>query len=64
VSLHDEHNEHVAIDENEMFVTPNEVIIDVHKSTKPPKDSNVTSPKPYNLPLPFPQRMAQAKLDL
>jgi len=40
------------------------VIVDVHKSKEPPKDSNVTSPKPYNLPLPFPQRMAKAKLDL
>ena len=54
MSLHDEHNEHVVIDENEMSVTPNEVIIDVHKSKERPKDSNVTFPKPYNPLLPFP----------
>ena len=50
--------------ENEVSLPANEVIVDVHKSKEPPKDSNVTSPKPYNLPLPFPQRMAKAKLDL
>ena len=47
------YNEHVVTDENEMFVTPNEVIIDVNKSKEPPKDSNVTFPKPYNPPLSF-----------
>ena len=51
-------------DENELYVPPNEVIVDVHNSKEPPKDSNETSPKPYNPPLPFPQRMAKAKLDL
>ena len=55
VSLHDEHK---VINENEVSVTPNEVIVDVHKSKEPAKDCNVTSPKPYNLPLQFPQRMA------
>jgi len=57
VSLHDEYDEHdelVVTDENEMSVTLNEVIVDVHKSKEPPEDSNVTSPKPYNPPLPFP----------
>ena len=29
-----------------------------------PKDPKQTSPKPYTPPLPFPQRMAMAKLDL
>ena len=67
VSLHDEHDkhdEHVVNAENEVSVPPNEVIVDVHKSKEPPKDSNVTSPKPYNPPLSFPQRMAKAKVDL
>jgi len=32
VSLHDEYDEHVVTDENEMSVTLNEVIVDVHKS--------------------------------
>ena len=54
-----------AVNENEVFVPLNEVIDDVHnKSKEPLKDSNVASPKPYNPPLPFPQRMAKAKLDL
>ena len=66
MSLHDEYDEHdelVVTDENEMSVTLNEVIVDVHKSKEPLKDSNVTSPKPYNPHLPFSQRMANAKLD-
>jgi len=38
---------------------------DVVKDTEEvPKDSKHTSSKPYTLPLPFPQRMAKAKLDL
>jgi len=64
VSLHDEHDEHVVNDENEVSIPSNEVIVDVHKSKEPPKDSNKTFPKPYNPPLSFPQRMAKAKLDL
>jgi len=63
-SLHDEHNEHVANDENEVFILTNEEIVDVRKSGGLPKDSNVPSPKSYNPPLSFPQRMAKAKLDL
>ena len=42
VSLHDEHK---VINENEVSVTPNEVIVDVHKSKEPAKDCNVTSPE-------------------
>ena len=54
VSFNDLHDDHVVNNENEVSVPPNKVIIDVHKSKEPPKDSNVTSPKPYNPPLPFP----------
>jgi len=67
VSLHDEHDkhdEHDVSNENEVSATPTEVIVDVHKSKEPLKDSNITFLKPYNPPLPFPQRMAKAKLDL
>ena len=64
MSLHDKHDEHDVINENEVSVPPTEVIVDVHKSKEPLKDSNVTSPKHYNPPLPFPQTMAKAKLDL
>jgi len=35
----------------------------VHKSDEVPKDPKTISPKPYTPPLPFPQRMAKAKLD-
>jgi len=45
------HDEHVANDENEVSIPSNEVIVDVHKSKELHKDSNVTSPKPYNPPL-------------
>jgi len=58
------HDEHVVNDKNEVSIPSNEMIVDVHKSEEPPKGSNVTSPKPYTLLLPFPQRMAKAKLDL
>ena len=61
---HEKHNEHEVSIENEVSVPPTEVIDDVHKSKEPLKNSNVTSPKPYNPPLPFPQRMAKVKLDL
>jgi len=43
VSLHDEHDEHVVNNENEVSIPSNEVVIDLHKSKEPPKDSNVTS---------------------
>jgi len=62
--FHDKHDEHDVINENKVSVPPNEVIDDVHESKEPPKDSNIASPKPYNPPLPFPQRMAKVKLDL
>ena len=63
-SLHDK-NEHVENIEKEMSPPSKEVIDDVvHKSDGVPKDSKITSPKPYTPPLPFPQRMAKAKLDL
>jgi len=58
------HNKHDVINENEVSVPPTEVIIDVHKSKEPLKNSNVACLKPYNPPLPFPQRMAKAKVDL
>ena len=41
MSLHDEHDEYVVNDENEVSIFSNEVIVDVHKSKKPPKDYNV-----------------------
>jgi len=47
-----------------VFILTNEEIVDVRKSGGLPKDSNVPSPKSYNPPLSFPQRMAKAKLDL
>ena len=50
--------------ENEVSDPPTKVSDDEHNSKEPIKDTNVTSPKPYNPPLPFPQRMAKAKLDL
>ena len=53
--LHDKHGEHVENDE-EVSAPSNDVIV--------PKDSKFTSSKPYTLSLPFPQRMAKAKLDL
>jgi len=62
--LHDKHDKHDVINENEVSIPPNEVIDDVHKSKEPLKNSNVTSPKPYNTPLSFPQGMAKAKFDL
>jgi len=55
---------HVVNDEDEVPIPSNEVIIHVHNSKEPPKDSNITFPKPYNPPLPFPQRMVEDKLDL
>ena len=36
LSLHDEHDEHVVNDENEVSIPSNEVIVDVHKSKEPP----------------------------
>jgi len=63
-SLHIE-NEHVQNIEKELSTPSNGVIDDaVHKSNEVPKDPKITSAKPYTLPLPFPQRMAKAKLDL
>jgi len=48
-----------------MSLRSKEVIDDVvHKSDEVPKDPKITPPKPYTPPLPFPQRMAKAKLDL
>ena len=62
--MHDE-NEHVENIEKEVFKPSNDVIDDVvHKYDEVPKDPKITSSKPYTPPLPFPQRMAKAKLDL
>ena len=36
----------------------------MHKPDEVPKDPKTISPKPYMPPLPFPQRMAKAKLDM
>ena len=36
----------------------------MHKPDKVLKDPKTISPKPYTSPLPFPQRMAKAKLDM
>jgi len=63
-SLHDE-NEHVENIKKEVPTPFNDVIDDVvYKSNEVPKDPKITSPKPYTPPLPFPQRIAKAKLDL
>jgi len=63
-SLHDE-NEHVDNLKKEMSFPSQEVIDDVvHKPDVVPKDPKIISPKPYIPPLPFPQRMAKAKLDM
>jgi len=63
-SLHDK-NEQVENVEKEVSTCSKEVIDNiVHKSDKVPKDPQITSPKHYNPPLPFPQRMTTAKLDL
>ena len=62
-SLHDK-NEHVENIEKEMSPPSKEVIDDVvHKFEEVPKDPKTISPKPYTPPLPFPLRMAKAKLD-
>ena len=36
----------------------------VYKFDEVPEDPTIISPKPYTPPLPFPQRMAKAKLNL
>jgi len=54
MSLHDKHDEHDVINENEVSIPPTKVIVDVHKSKEPLKDSNVASANPYNPPLSFP----------
>ena len=61
---HDKHSEHVKNIEKEVSTPSNDMIVDMHNSNEVPKDSNYTSPKPYTPALPFPQRMAKAKLDL
>jgi len=63
-SLHDK-NEHVENVEKEVS-TPSKGVIDdvVHKSDEVPKDHKITSPKPCIPPLPFPQKITKAKLDL
>jgi len=64
-SLHDR-NEHTENVEKEISLSSNEVIDDVaHKADKVRKDPKITSPKnPYTPPLPFPQWMAKAELDM
>ena len=58
-------NEHVENVEKEISSPSKEVIADVaYKPDEVPKDPKITPPKPYTPPLPFPQRMAKAKLDL
>jgi len=62
--LHDQ-NEHIENVEEEESTTYKEVMGEaVHKSDEAPKDPKIISPKPYTPPLPFPRRMAKAKLDL
>ena len=61
-SLHDK-NEHVETIKKEMSPPSKEVIDDViHKSDEVPKDSKTISQMSYTPPLPFPQRLAKAKL--
>ena len=63
-SLHDK-NEHVGNVEKEMSSPSKEVIDEViHTSDEVPMDPKITPLKPYTLPLPFPQRIVIAKLDL
>ena len=51
--------------DKEVSTLSNDVIVDdVHNSNEVPRDSKYTFQKPYTPPLPFPQRMAKAKLDL
>jgi len=58
-------NECVENVEKEISSSSKEIIKDVaHKPDKVPKDPKTISPKPYTPPLPFPQRMAKAKLDM
>jgi len=63
-SSHDR-NEHIENVEKEISSPSKEVIYDViHKPDEVPKDPKITSPMAYTPPLPFPQRMAEAKLDM
>jgi len=63
-SLHDK-NKHVQNDDKEVSSPSKEVIDDVvDKPEEVLKDPKITSPKSYTSPLPFPQKMAKAKLDL
>jgi len=65
-SLQVKHDDNVEIVEEEVFISSNDLHKDdvVKDADVVPKDSKQTSPKPYTPPLPFPQRMAKAKLDL
>ena len=59
------HDDNVKDIEKEVFV-PSKDVIDkaMSNSHEVLKDPKYKSPKPYTLPLPFPQRMAKAKVDL
>jgi len=65
-TLHDKHDDNVEIVEKEVSVPPADLHgDDVAKDANVvPKNSKQTSPKPYTMPLPFPQRMAKVKFDL
>jgi len=58
-------NEHVENVVKEISSPSKEVIDNVmYKPNEVPKDPKTISPKPYTPHLPFPQRMAKAKLDI
>jgi len=57
-------NEDVEKVEKEISSSSKEINDVTYKPDEVPKDPKNISPKPYIPPLPFPQRMAKAKLDM
>ena len=62
-SLHDKYDDNV---EKKVSIPSNDLHSDdvMNDANVVPKDAKQTFLKPYTLPLPFPQRMAKARLDL
>ena len=59
------HDEHLRMMRKRCLVPPTmSLLMCPYNSKEVPKDSKITSLKPYTLPLPFPQMMSKAKLDL
>jgi len=65
-TLHDKYDDNGEIIEKEVPIPPTDLHKDdvVKDANVVRKDSKQTSLKPYTSPLPFPQRMAKAKLNL